>query len=242
MKIVIAIPARIGSTRFPRKILAPILGKPMIQWVFEGASQSKLATDIVVATDSEEIQEVVRGFGGTAIMTPSELQSGTDRVYYAIKDMGYDLIVNLQGDEPLIRGDILDSVISELLITDADIVTPYKTSRNTEEIFDENRVKIVADNKNYALYFSRSVIPFDRERTGRVMYKIHIGIYGFKKESLARFVSLKNSKLEKIEKLEQLRALEFGMRIKLVEVDYDSVPVDVPEDILKVEEKLKRSF
>lgn len=240
MKAVIVIPARIGSTRFPRKVLAPILGKPMIQWVFEGASQSKLATDIVVATDSEEILKTVKGFGGKAIMTPSELPSGTDRVYYAIKDMDYELIVNLQGDEPLIRGDILDSVISELIATNADIVTPYKTSRNTEEIFDENRVKIVSDSNNYALYFSRSVIPFDREKTGQVIYKIHIGIYGFKKESLAKFVKLKNSELEKTEKLEQLRALEYGMKIKLVEVDYDSIPVDVPEDILKVEEKLKK--
>ncbi|MGB9824615.1 MAG: 3-deoxy-manno-octulosonate cytidylyltransferase [Candidatus Hydrothermia bacterium] len=239
MKSIIVIPARIGSTRFPGKVLAPILGKPMIQYVYEGASQSKLADKVLVATDSEEVLEVVKNFGGYAVLTPSDLPSGTDRVHYATKELDYDIIVNLQGDEPLIKGEILDRIITELQHTDADIVTPYKITYNKDEIEDENRVKIVADNSDYALYFSRSVIPFNRDRIEKIPYKIHIGIYGYKKASLERFVKAGYSFLESTEKLEQLRALEHGFRIKLIKVQYDSIPVDVPEDIKRVEEVLK---
>jgi 3-deoxy-manno-octulosonate cytidylyltransferase (CMP-KDO synthetase) len=241
MKSIIVIPARIGSTRFPGKVLALILGKPMIQYVYEGASQSKFADKVIVATDSEEVLELVKSFGGDAVLTPSDLPSGTDRVYYATKELDYDIIVNLQGDEPLIKGEILDKIIAELQHTDADIVTPYKISYNEDEIEDENRVKIVADSRGYALYFSRSVIPFNRERIEKIPYKIHIGIYGYKKESLEKFVKAGYSILESTEKLEQLRALEHGFKIKLIEVQYDSIPVDVPGDITRVEEILKRT-
>ncbi len=213
----------------------------MIQYVYEGASQSKFADKVIVATDSEEVLELVKSFGGDAVLTPSDLPSGTDRVYYATKELDYDIIVNLQGDEPLIKGEILDKIIAELQHTDADIVTPYKISYNEDEIEDENRVKIVADSRGYALYFSRSVIPFNRERIEKIPYKIHIGIYGYKKESLEKFVKAGYSILESTEKLEQLRALEHGFKIKLIEVQYDSIPVDVPGDITRVEEILKRT-
>ncbi|HOK22526.1 MAG TPA: 3-deoxy-manno-octulosonate cytidylyltransferase [Candidatus Hydrothermia bacterium] len=241
MRTIIVIPARIGSTRFPGKVLAPILGKPMIHYVYDGARESKIVEKVLVATDSSEVLEVVKGFGGEAILTPSELPSGTDRVYAAVRDLSAKYIVNLQGDEPLIRGTVLDTIFEVLFDTDADIVTPYYKTRDKREINDPNRIKIVSDKRDYALYFSRSPIPFERDANSTIRYKIHTGIYGFKRESLERFVSLPQSELEKTEKLEQLRALENGMKIKLVEVDFKSIPVDVPEDIKKIEKLLTKS-
>jgi 3-deoxy-manno-octulosonate cytidylyltransferase (CMP-KDO synthetase) len=239
MKTVIVIPARIGSTRFPKKVLYPILGKPMIQWVYEGAKKSEYAEKIFIATDSEEVKKQVELFGAEAILTPSELPSGTDRVFYAIKDLDVKYVINLQGDEPLITGEVLDKIFFALFEGNCDIATPYYSTNNKEEAENPNRVKIVSDINNYALYFSRSLIPFYREATENYNFKIHIGVYGFTKESLKKFVSLPQSFLEKTEKLEQLRALENGMRIKLVEVQYKPCPVDTLEDIEEVEKRLK---
>jgi len=238
MKNAIVIPARIGSTRFPSKVLAQICEKPMIQWVYEGALSSKLAHKVIVATDSEEVAQLIKKIGGEAILTPSELPTGTDRVFYAVKDTDFQYIINLQGDEPLIRGEVLDVIFQELQKNDADMVTPYRVSTDIQEVQDPNRVKIVSDENNYALYFSRSVIPYNREKIPNLKYKIHIGIYGFTKGSLQKFTSLPKSHLENVEKLEQLRALEHGMKIKLVEVDYESHPVDVPSDIEIIEKIL----
>ncbi len=240
MQSIIVIPARIGSTRFPAKVLTPILGKPMIQYVYEGAKESVLAEAVLVATDSIDVVNVVKDFGGEAVLTSPSLPSGTDRVYEAVKDVDVKYIVNLQGDEPLIRGNILDAIFEELFKEEADIVTPCYKTTNIKEAKNPNRVKITTDKKGCALYFSRSSIPYHREPSSKVEFRIHIGIYGFTKRSLSRFVSLPQSELEKTEKLEQLRALENGMSIRVVEVDFRPIPVDVPEDVLKVERVLKR--
>lgn len=239
MNSIVVIPARIGSTRFPRKVLYPICGKPLIQWVYEGAKKSQIAEKIYIATDSEEVKRQAELFGAEVILTPSELPSGTDRVYYAIRELDVQYIINLQGDEPLITGEVLDKIFNALFEGSCDIATPYYTTNSREEAENVNRVKIVSDINDYALYFSRSLIPFYREPTTNQTFKIHIGVYGFTKESLKKFVLLPQSFLEKTEKLEQLRALENGLKIKLVEVDYRPCPVDTPEDIEEVKKRLK---
>lgn len=233
MKILTVIPARYGSTRFPGKPLAPILGKPMILWVVEGAMKSK-NSHVIVATDDERICDAVSPFVECK-MTLSNLPSGTDRVAYVARELDFDVIVNLQGDEPLIDGKIIDDLV-EALDESVDIVTPVrKVSR--EEAQKPGAVTVVTDRYGNALYFSRSLIPFYREKRDEIFLK-HIGIYVFWKTSLLKFVSLPPGKLEMIEKLEQLRALENGMKIRVVEVSYKSIPVDYPEDVKMVEQEL----
>lgn len=197
-----------------------------------------MAEKVIVATDSEEVKAIVEKNGGEAVLTPSDLPSGTDRVFEAVKDKDFEYILNLQGDEPLIEGGVLDKVFNALFEGDCDIATPYYITSNNEEAQNPNRVKIVSNTKNFALYFSRSLIPYPRDDRTSVVYKIHIGVYGYKKESLKKFVKLKESQLEKIEKLEQLRALENNMKIKLVEVNFKPSPIDTFEDVKVVEEKL----
>ncbi len=233
MKVLTVIPARYGSTRFPGKPLTPILSKPMILWVVEGAMKSK-NFHVIVATDDKRICEVVSPFVECK-MTPSDLRSGTDRVAYIAKNLDFDVVVNLQGDEPLIDGKIIDDLV-EALDESVDIVTPVRrVSRKEAE--KPGAVMVVTDKYRNALYFSRSLIPFYREKKDEVFLK-HIGIYVFWKNSLLKFVSLPPGKLEMIEKLEQLRALENGMKIRVVEVSYKSIPVDYPEDVKIVEQEL----
>jgi len=234
VKVLTVIPARLGSTRFPRKPLALILGKPMIRWVVEGALRSNLS-DVMVATDSEEICRVVDELVPCKL-TPSELPSGTDRVAVVARNLPYDVIVNLQGDEPLIDGRLIDELVKGL-DNATDIVTPARAVTRAE-VESPGAVCVVTDKNNYALYFSRSIIPFYRDR-GNEQYLKHIGIYVFWKESLLRFVSLPVGRLEKIEKLEQLRALENGLKIKVMVVNYESIPVDFPEDVEKIERILR---
>ncbi len=233
MKVLTVIPARYGSTRFPGKPLTPILGKPMILWVIEGAMKSK-NSHIIVATDDERICDAVSPLVECK-MTPSELPSGTDRVAYVAKDLDFDIVVNLQGDEPLIDGKIIDDLV-EALDETVDIVTPVRRV-SREEAQKPGAVTVVTDKYGNALYFSRSLIPFYREKKDEVFLK-HIGIYVFWKNSLLKFVTLSPGKLEMIEKLEQLRALENGMKIRVVEVSYRSIPVDYPEDVKLVEQEL----
>ena len=236
MKAIIVIPARYASSRFPGKPLAQIRGKPLVEWVYEGASQSKLAYRTVVATDHEKILECVKAFGGEAILTPVDCASGTDRVAEAVKLLKdeSELIINVQGDEPLIRGDIIDTVIEQLKEVDA-IVTLKRRITDMEEYTDPNVVKVVCDTSGFALYFSRSPIPYMRNHG--VSYK-HIGIYGYRRQLLFKFVSLPPGTLEKTEGLEQLRAIENGIPIKVIETEYEAIGVDVPEDIFKVERVL----
>ncbi len=233
MRVLTVIPARYGSSRFPGKPLAPILGKPMIRWVVEGAMKSN--STVVVATDDDRICKAVNDLV-ECHLTPSDLPSGTDRVHFVAKRYPHEIVVNLQGDEPLIDGKLLDTLTLKL-DEEVDIVTPVKRVNETQ-VNDPGSVFVVTDVNGFALYFSRSLIPHYRDKIEKVYLK-HIGIYVFWKKSLERFVSLPQGRLEKIEKLEQLRALENGMKIKVVEVNFDSHSVDYPDDIKKVEEILK---
>jgi 3-deoxy-manno-octulosonate cytidylyltransferase (CMP-KDO synthetase) len=249
MKVVAIIPARYGSTRFEGKPLADILGKPMIQWVYEGVCQSKLIDQAIVATDDQRILEVVQSFGGRAVMTSPDHPSGSDRIAEVSRNLKCEIIVNVQGDEPLIKGSIIDKAIKPLL---KDETLPMSTliTRMTEvkDWLNPHIVKVVVDQKGFALYFSRSPIPFPRdvnieklqfspfgkkEGLPKSVYK-HIGVYVYRRVFLLRYSKMKPTPLEKIEKLEQLRALENGYRIKVIPVDYEPICVDTPEDIQKV--------
>jgi 3-deoxy-manno-octulosonate cytidylyltransferase (CMP-KDO synthetase) len=249
MNVIAVIPARYGSSRFEGKPLADILGKPMIQWVYEGVTQSKLIKKVMVATDDQRIMEAVQNFGGNAVITSPDHPSGTDRVAEVARKLKAEVIVNVQGDEPLIKGSIIDKAIQPLRTDEAlpmsTLVTPIG---EVKDWLNPHIVKVVLDQKSYALYFSRSPIPFPRDLnidrlesnpfgTRRALpkkiYK-HIGVYVYRRNFLLRFSKMKPTPLEKLEKLEQLRALENGYRIKVSIVDYEPICVDTPGDLQKV--------
>jgi 3-deoxy-manno-octulosonate cytidylyltransferase (CMP-KDO synthetase) len=234
VKTVAIIPARYGSTRFPGKALADILGKTLIHRVYERVSLARSVSSVAVATDDERIAHEVERFGGTVIMTSPFHTSGTDRVREASKTTGGDIIVNVQGDEPLIEPSVIDSVI-ERCIQDEDIVcsTAAFPVRDSALYHDHDAVKVVCDLSGRALYFSRSPLPFYRDRSFEKAY-IHMGIYCFRRQFLDLYSSLKQSPLEETEKLEQLRILEHGFRIGIVITDHGSVGVDTVEDLEKV--------
>ena len=238
MKIVVIIPARYESTRFPGKPLGLLEnGKPMIQQVYERASLSNIVTDVVVATDDQRIFDTVCGFGGKVVMTGKEIRSGTDRVAEAAEKLGLDLddiIVNIQGDQPEVHLQHLK-----------DVVSPFKTEPGVEmstlafkivekgEITNPKDCKVTFDNKGYALYFSRSPIPCARDANTIFDTYKHLGIYAYTRRFLEIFKNLPEGKLETIEKLEQLRAIEYGYQIKVIITEYDSPEVDYPEDIAR---------
>jgi len=233
MKIVGIIPARYSATRLPGKPLADICGKPLIQYVYEQARKSKLLEDVIVATDDERILEAVEKFGGKAVMTSPYHPSGTDRCAEVARKIDCDFVINIQGDEPLIPPEVIDEVAKALMESDEETpMTSAATIANEEERENSNVVKVVTDQKGIALYFSRSPIPFYRNQVAPTLR--HIGIYGYRKDFLLKFVSLPQTPLEKTESLEQLRALENGFRIKIVLVDYSPVGVDTPEDLERV--------
>ena len=234
MKILAVIPARIGSTRLPEKPLIKLNGKEMIQWVYEGTVESNHIDKVIVATDSKKIFNCVENFGGDAMMTSVNHKTGTDRVCEVVEktEQDYDIIVNVQGDEPLINGKELDLLI-EPMVEDGSIKlsTPIKKLESAK-IEDNNIVKVVIDGDNFALYFSRSPIPYVRgEKTD--FYK-HIGIYSFRRDFLLKFKDWEQTPLEKAEKLEQLRVLENGYRIKTVMWNSVLHGVDTREDLEKV--------
>jgi 3-deoxy-manno-octulosonate cytidylyltransferase (CMP-KDO synthetase) len=248
MEIVGIIPSRYASTRLPAKPLVDICGTSMIQRVYEQAKQSTLLTKIIVATDDSRIESAVRSFGGNVVMTPIDIQSGSDRIAFAAKNFSAEIIVNIQGDEPLIDPKLIDQTI-QLLIDDKEAVvgTAVKRTSAHQEIFNSNTVKVVMDKNNYALYFSRSSIPYIRDAKrdedwfiGTTFYK-HFGIYVYRADFLQQYTTLKQSVLEVSEKLEQLRILENGFKIKCTVTDYESVPVDTPEDLQKVILLIKKS-
>lgn len=240
MRVIGVIPARYGSTRFPGKPLADILGKPMIQHVWERTSQAKTLEKVIIATDDERILRKAKEFGAEAILTSSSLSSGTERVAETVKDLDVNIVANIQGDEPLIEPQAIDEAIKSL-IDDPEIpmaTLAYKTTKK-EEIKDPNVVKVVFDKDNFALYFSRSPIPFSKEHRspftvhGSPFYK-HLGLYVYRKEFLLKLAKMKPTPLERMEGLEQLRVLENGYRIKVVETEYDSIGVDTPRDLERV--------
>lgn len=260
MRAIVIIPARYDSTRFPGKPLAPLNDKPLIQHVYENSRKSKLAKDVIVATDNENIFKTVIDFGGKAAMTSTTHASGTDRIAEVSASLNYDIIVNVQGDEPLIKPEMIDDVIGLLNDKRAVMGTLMKKIENPEEIFDPNIVKVVCDKDGFALYFSRAPIPFDRDKWSiqhsafsvqqktpnselrTPNYFKHLGIYSYRKDVLLSLAGMKPVELEEIEKLEQLRALVNGFRIKVKETFFDTIGVDTPEDLERVKRWLNLSL
>ncbi len=238
MNVVCIIPSRYESSRFPGKPLADLCGKPMIQHVYERALKSPLVSHAAVATDDKRIFRAVEAFGGNALMTASTHRSGTDRIAEAVSELGLsdsDVVVNIQGDQPLFEPAQIEEV-ARPLIDDAAVYfsTLIYRIRREEEITHPNAVKVVFDRNHFALYFSRATVPHVRDRGMRAAYYKHHGIYAYRKSFLVTFTGLKEGELERLEALEQLRALEHGYRIKVVETQYDSVEVDTPEELARV--------
>ncbi|MBI3946636.1 MAG: 3-deoxy-manno-octulosonate cytidylyltransferase [Armatimonadetes bacterium] len=235
MKAVVIIPARYASTRLPGKALAAIAGRPLVQHVYERAMRARGIERVVVATDDERIRAAVAAFGGEAVMTATAHRTGTDRVAEAAEALDADVVVNVQGDEPLIPPAVVEQVAAALGPDEpAPMASAMTRVRSPEERDSPSVVKVVVDCHGYALYFSRHPIPFVRESgQEHVPYK-HLGIYAYRKEYLRRFARLPATPLERLEMLEQLRALEHGHRIRMVESDYDPVSVDTPEDLARV--------
>ncbi len=238
------IPARYASSRLPGKPLADINGKPLIRRVWEAVSGSKLLSEVIIATDDKRIMEACKEFGAKVVMTPAELPSGTDRIAAACKDNDADIIVNIQGDEPMINGDSIDNLISEFTKSDADVATMYKKIDNSDDIFDPSVVKVVFSDNKKALYFSRSPIPYIRdvdkcEWIRSNDYFKHIGIYAYRRKALIDFTELKQSQLEKMESLEQLRLLQRGYSYLCVETKDSMLGVDTPNDLEKAREYFK---
>jgi len=240
MRITAFIPARYQSSRFPGKPLAPIAGKPMIRHVYERASSCREIVQVFVATDDERILQEVRAFGGRAVMTVKAHPSGSDRIAEAAMKVGLednDLIVNIQGDQPLFDPSCVEDLLRPFREEDpaVDMSTLMYRIKETGEVADPNIVKVVTDTNGWALFFSRSAIPYYRDPVSEAVFFKHLGFYAHRLAFLKTFMGIRPGKLETAEKLEQLRALENGFRIKVVETLHDSIEIDTPGDIEKVE-------
>jgi len=241
MKIIAVIPARYASTRFPAKLMQDLGGKTVILRTYEAAINTALFDDVFVVTDSDLIYDEIVSHGGKAIRSIKEHESGSDRIAEAVENLEVDIVVNVQGDEPFIDAAPLKKVIEVFkndLDKKVDLASLMREITNEEEIYNPNNVKVVTDQNNFALYFSRSVIPFPREKNVGVRYMQHIGIYAFRKQALLDFYSLPMMSLEASEKLEQLRYLEFGKRIKMVETTHVGIGIDTLEDLEKARKML----
>jgi 3-deoxy-manno-octulosonate cytidylyltransferase (CMP-KDO synthetase) len=240
-RTVVIIPARFASERLPGKPLAEIAGKPMIQHVYERASRARSVDEVLVATDDRRIASAVEACGGSAIMTPTDMRSGTDRIAFVAQSLNNsDTIINVQGDEPLIDPVIIDQTAAPVQSDPTiPVATPVRRIQTEEELLNPNTTKVVLDNKQNCLYFSRSPIPYCRDaadggRLGLQAFYKHIGLYVFNREFLLRYAAMQRTPLERAEKLEQLRILEHGFHIRAVPTEYDSVPVDTPADLERV--------
>ena len=252
-EVIAVIPARWASSRFPGKPLALIKGKPMVQWVFEQACKAETVSEVIVATDDSRILDAVKGFGGSVVMTSPDHESGTDRIAEVARNTDCEIVLNVQGDEPLIPPGNIDLIVRPLLEGALEPAVSLRTRIKTrDELMDRNVTKVVVDHTDLALYFSKAPIPWDREgwQEDRISnqnsvfdplkpfwYK-HIGLYAYRKNFLMEYEKLPASGLEKMEKLEQLRILENGFRIKVIETDLDSIGVDCEEDLAVVERLL----
>lgn len=252
MRVTAVIPARYASTRFEGKALADIMGKPMVQRVYERTSRASLVSEVIVATDDRRIVEAVKAFGGRVEMTSASHETGTDRLAEVAERIDSEIIVNVQGDEPLIEPAMIDEVIRPLVDDDSVMMGTLKSRvRNLHDFLSPNVVKVVTDRDGFALYFSRSPLPFFRDKwndlkdeafaSGRLLCFKHVGIYVYRREFLIRYARMPQTPLECSEKLEQLRALENGFRIKVVDTEYESIGVDSPADLEKVLDKLRKS-
>lgn len=252
MRVTAVIPARYASTRFVGKPLADIMGKPMVQHVYERASRAALVSEVIVATDDKRIESAVKAFGGRVIMTSPDHETGTDRLAEVAEGLDADLIVNVQGDEPLIEPAMIDQAIAPLLADSSILMGTLKSRvRNLHDFLSPNVVKVITDSSGFALYFSRSPLPFFRDKwndlkdeafdSGRLLCYKHVGIYVYRREFLIRLARMPQTHLECAEKLEQLRVLENGHRIRVAETEHESIGVDSPQDLDKVLEKLRKS-
>jgi 3-deoxy-manno-octulosonate cytidylyltransferase (CMP-KDO synthetase) len=237
MKVVAVIPARLASTRLPRKILREIAGQPMLAWVYQGVSQCGSLDQVLVATDSQEVLDFCRKRGFIAHMTSKRHRSGTERVHEISTAIPADIYLNVQGDEPLTRPEHIESLITVMQEPAVQVGT-LKVTASELDINSPSAVKVVTDASEKALYFSRATIPFDRDGKKPRYYK-HLGFYGYRKAALDKFVTWPESFLERSERLEQLRFLENGVPIHLVETPFDTVGVDTEEDLHRVEEILR---
>ncbi|MBM3248172.1 MAG: 3-deoxy-manno-octulosonate cytidylyltransferase [Candidatus Omnitrophica bacterium] len=239
MNVVGIIPARYASTRFEGKILANILGKPMIQHVWERAKQSKMLDDLIIACDDERVKKIAEDFGANVVLTSKDHESGSDRLTEIVQPLDVKIVINIQADEPLIHFTMLDSLARAILDEPSiAMATLIKKISNKEELNNPNVVKVVIDRNNFALLFSRASIPYLRDENVDQVYYKHLGIYAYTKDFLFTFKNLPESNLEKAEKLEQLRALESGYKIKTVETSIDTISVDTPEDLELVKKRL----
>ncbi|MBP6146678.1 MAG: 3-deoxy-manno-octulosonate cytidylyltransferase [Flavobacterium sp.] len=242
MKIIAVIPARYASTRFPAKLMQDLGGKTVILRTYEAAINTKLFDDVFVVTDSDLIYDEIVSHGGKAIKSIKEHESGSDRIAEAVENLEVDIVINVQGDEPFIDAEPLAKVI-EVFRNDwdqkVDLASLMREITNADDINNPNNVKVVVDQNGFALYFSRSVIPYPRETNVGVRYMQHIGIYAFRKQALLDFYSLPMKSLEASEKLEQLRYLEFGKRIKMIETIHVGIGIDIPEDLEKARKMIK---
>jgi len=241
MKIIAVIPARYASTRFPAKLMQDLGGKTVILRTYEAAINTKLFDDVFVVTDSDLIYDEIVSHGGKAIRSIKEHESGSDRIAEAVQNLDVDIVINVQGDEPFIDTEPLAKVIEVFkndLDKKVDLASLMREITNEDDINNPNNVKVVVDQNGFALYFSRSVIPYPREKNVGVRYMQHIGIYAFRKQALLDFYSLPMQSLEASEKLEQLRYLEFGKRIKMIETTHVGIGIDTPEDLEKARKML----
>jgi 3-deoxy-manno-octulosonate cytidylyltransferase (CMP-KDO synthetase) len=236
MKTVAVIPARLGSTRLPRKMLREIKGRPLVVWVYQAVHSSPLLDDVIIATDSQEILDACTQHRCNTRITSEKHRSGTERVHEISQSVDGEVYINVQGDEPMIRADHI-AVLVEMMKNKEVAVGTLKTPAAPEDIANPNAVKIVTDFSGRALYFSRSTIPCDRDGSEPRYFK-HLGIYAYRKQALDRFVTLPESSLERVERLEQLRFLENGIAIYVAETPFDSIGVDTEEDFVRVEKKL----
>jgi 3-deoxy-manno-octulosonate cytidylyltransferase (CMP-KDO synthetase) len=243
MKAIGVIPARFASTRFPGKVLALIQGKPMIEHVWNRAKGCRELNDLLIACDDEKVLKTAQGFGAKAVMTRPEHPSGSDRIAEAVDRLDFDIVVNIQGDEPFIESRVIDGLVTALK-TDAkaSMATVIKEIKDDADIKNPNVVKVVIDKNQYALYFSRAPIPYDRNATRQpgTKYFKHLGLYAYRKDFLMAYKDWPKSKLEETEQLEQLRVLEAGHKIKTIETDVETLAVDTPEDLAKIERFVRK--
>jgi 3-deoxy-manno-octulosonate cytidylyltransferase (CMP-KDO synthetase) len=240
LRIAAVIPARLQSTRMARKVLRPIAGRPMVEWVWRAASASRLMNPVVVATDAEEVVEVCRARSIPVVMTSPACPSGSDRVREVSRQIDADIYVNIQGDEPTLTADFFPPLLGLFDRPEVEVTT-LSVRCPSGEFTNPNAVKVVTALDGRALYFSRATIPFDRDQAGFTGYRKHLGIYAYRKAALERFAALPPSPLEKLERLEQLRLLENGIAIYVADAPRDTIGVDTEEDLVRAEALLKKS-
>jgi 3-deoxy-manno-octulosonate cytidylyltransferase (CMP-KDO synthetase) len=236
MKTIALIPARLGATRFPSKLLAPIKGKSVICRTYESAVATGLFSDVVVVTDSDEIQQEIERYGGKALKSKGEYESGTDRIAEIAAGLEADIFINVQGDEPFVQREPLAELLAAFNDKSVQVGSLVQRIENEAFIADANFVKVALDLKSNAIFFSRSVIPYPRDRQVAINYYEHIGVYAFRKEALMSFTQWEMTPLEAAEKIECLRFLEHGVPMRMVVTTYMGVEIDTPEDIARAEQ------